>query len=112
MLEKRSSLSNLDRRLVSPLDCRALAANGRMLRRLNSGENMDLELYDKRLLNRNTRKGKLSQNDVNTMLEGLEDMVDNVEEVPVDEQLLMADSRDGSRIKAADVSDEDEAALD
>jgi hypothetical protein len=73
---------------------------------------MDLEMYDKRLVTRNTRKGKLTLKDVDTMLAGLEDMADNVEEVPMDEQLLMNTNRDESRIKAADVSDEDAAALD
>lgn len=73
---------------------------------------MDLEMYDKRLVTRNTRKGKLTLKDVDTMLAGLEDMADNVEEVPMDEQLLMNTTRDESRIKAADVSDEDAAALD
>jgi ABC-type transport system involved in cytochrome bd biosynthesis fused ATPase/permease subunit len=73
---------------------------------------MDLEMYDKRLVTRNTRKGKLTLKDVDTMLAGLEDMADNVEEVPMDEHLLMNTTRDESRIKAADVSDEDAAALD
>ena len=73
---------------------------------------MDTILYDKRLLNRNKRKGRITQEDIDKTLAGLPDRVDNVEEVPVDEQLLMMSTRDPSRIKAADTSDEDAAAVD
>ena len=111
MFQGGLNASNLDRGLARPLDCRRWKRAG-LPRRLNSGEIMDLELYDKRLLTRNTRNGKLTRKDVDTMLSGLEDMADNVEEVPVDEQLLLGSTRDESRIKAADVSDEDAAAID
>ena len=69
----------------------------------------EIELMDRRLVERNIRKGKVTAKDFQTFLTDLPDRTDNAEEMEYDEELLQATSREGRTMRA---SKEQEEALD
>ena len=69
----------------------------------------EIELMDRRLVERNIRKGKVTAKEVETFLADLPDRTDNAEEMEYDEELLQATSREGRTMRA---SKEQEEALD
>ncbi len=69
----------------------------------------DLEMMDRRLVERNIRKGKISQQDYQSFLTDLSDREDNAEEMEYDEELLQETSREGRKMRG---SKEQEDTLD
>ena len=69
----------------------------------------EIELMDRRLVERNIRKGKVTAKEFQTFLTDLPDRKDNAEEMEYDEELLQATSREGRTMRA---SKEQEEALD
>ena len=69
----------------------------------------EIELMDRRLVERNIRKGKVTAKEFQTFLTDLPDRTDNAEEMEYDEELLQATSREGRTMRA---SKEQEEALD
>ena len=69
----------------------------------------DLEMMDRRLVERNIRKGKISKQDYQSFLTDLSDREDNAEEMEYDEELLKETSREGRKMRG---SKEQEDTLD
>ena len=61
----------------------------------------DLEMVDRRLVERNIRKGKITQNDYESFLTDLSDREDNAEEMEYDEELLQPTSREGRKMRGS-----------
>ena len=61
----------------------------------------DLEMVDRRLVERNIRKGKLSQKEYQSFLTDLADREENAEEMEYDEELLQATSREGRKMRGS-----------
>ena len=61
----------------------------------------DLEMMDRRLVERNIRKGKISTQDHQAFLSGLADREDNAEEMEYDEELLKETSREGRKMRGS-----------
>ena len=69
----------------------------------------EIDLMDRRLVERNIRKGKVTAKEVQRFLTDLPDRADNAEEMEYDEELLQATSREGRTMKG---SKEQEETLD
>ena len=69
----------------------------------------ELEMMDRRLVERNIRKGKITQQDYQSFLTDLSDREDNAEEMEYDEELLKETSREGRKMRG---SKEQEDTLD
>ena len=66
----------------------------------------ELELMDRRVLERNMRKGKVTQNDLDGYLKNLADREDNAEAIEYDEELLQANSREGRSMRGSREQDD------
>lgn len=69
----------------------------------------EIEMMDRRLVERNIRKGKITAKEFQGFLKDLPDRADNAEELEYDEELLQATSREGRTMKG---SKEQEETLD
>lgn len=61
---------------------------------------------DRRMVERNIRKGKLTQKEFQEYLGKLPDREENAEEVEYDEELLKATSREGRTMRSSKEQDE------
>mgnify|MGYP006190400195 CR=1 FL=1 len=66
----------------------------------------ELEFMDRRMVERNIRKGKLTQKEFQEYLGKLPDREENAEEVEYDEELLKATSREGRTMRSSKEQDE------
>ena len=66
----------------------------------------ELELMDRRVLERNMRKGKVTQKDLDGYLKNLADREDNAEAIEYDEELLQANSREGRSMRGSQEQDD------
>ena len=66
----------------------------------------ELELMDRRVLERNMRKGKVTQKDLDGYLAGLADREENAQAVEYDEELLKANSREGRAMRGSREQDD------
>lgn len=67
---------------------------------------MEFEVYDKRVVERLIRQGKITPAQVTAHLESLPDLVDRIQIVSPDEELMNFGPRD-KRLRAATMTDED-----
>ena len=66
----------------------------------------ELELMDRRIIERNLEKGKVTRAEVEKYDAALPDRESNAEAIEYDEELLKATSREGRSIRASKHSDE------
>ena len=66
----------------------------------------ELELMDRRVIERNLQKGKLSREEIEKFDAALPDRESNAEPIEYDEELLQATSREGRSIRASQDLDE------
>ena len=66
----------------------------------------ELEMMDRRLVERNIRKGKITQQDYQSFLTDLSDREDNAEEMEYDEELLKETSREGRKMRGSKEQDD------
>ena len=67
---------------------------------------MDVDQFDKRIVDRLIRQGKLQRKDLRSYLEALPDKSSNVLEVATDDELMRSGTRD-TKLRHATEEDED-----